>query len=85
MVQYSHIIKNVDGLHARPASKLAMLALKQPCSCFLQLGSQRVDATRLMEIMGLPARQGDTLTVTCDGDNEQNALEQFIAVLDSQL
>ena len=52
-----------------------------PCSVTVSTPTATGDAKRLMSIMRLAAKQGMELTITCDGEREEEAaagLEAFL-------
>ena len=73
-------IVNKLGLHARAASRL--MKTTQSFACAIELkrdGGDAVDAKSIMAVMMLEAVQGTTLTLVCDGSDEEQA---FAAVCD---
>lgn len=81
MVTFTHVIQDPMGLHARPAGMLAKAAMTYPCSITVSTPTDTGDAKRLMSIMRLAAKQGMELTITCDGEREEEAaagLEAFL-------
>lgn len=82
MKTITHIIQDPLGLHARPAGLLAKAAgACGACAVNLTCKDQTVDAKRIMGLMKLGAKQGDTLTITCEGENEDAAaasMESFL-------
>ena len=81
MITFTHVIQDPMGLHARPAGMLAKAAMAYPCSVTVSTPTDTGDAKRLMSIMRLAAKQGMELTITCDGEREEEAaagLEAFL-------
>lgn len=81
MVTFTHVIQDPMGRHARPAGMLAKAAMAYPCSITVSTPTDTGDAKRLMSIMRLAAKQGMVLTITCDGEREEEAaagLEAFL-------
>lgn len=81
MKTFTHVIQDPMGLHARPAGMLAKAAMAYPCSVTVTTSAGTADAKRLMSIMRLAAKAGMELTVTCDGEREDEAaagLEAFL-------
>lgn len=75
MVEQEIEIVNRLGLHARAASKLVHLAGKYPCDVDLVDGGDPVDAKSILGILMMGAAKGRQLTVRCDGEQEQEALD----------
>ena len=80
MKQFSYTVSDPNGLHARPAGKLATFAKQFSSDIKISFGEKEADAKRLIAVMSLGATQNATLTFTVVGEDESqaaNALEQF--------
>ena len=82
MKQFTYTITDPVGIHARPAGMLAKVAkgLDSTITVAKEDGSKSAVATKLMAMMGMGIKQGETVTVTIEGGNEEaNAatIEQF--------
>lgn len=76
--QFPYTIKDPLGLHARPAGLLVQTARGLDSAVVIVKGETAVEATRLIALMTLGVRQGDQITVTVQGGDE----ERSIAVLE---
>jgi len=81
MKQFQYTITDPVGIHARPAGLLvkAIKALDSEVTIANKDGKSAA-GTKLMAIMGLGIKQGDTVTISVDGGNEDanaQTLEQF--------
>ncbi len=81
MKQFTYTVTDPVGIHARPAGLLvkAAKALDSTVTISTQAGKS-AGAAKLMALMGLGIKQGDTVTVTLEGGNEDanaQTLEQF--------
>lgn len=81
MRQFTYTITDPIGLHARPAGMLAKAAkaLDSKVTLTKDDGKSAV-VTKLMAVMGLGVKNGQTVTFTIEGgDEEANlaAMEQF--------
>ncbi|HIV00398.1 MAG TPA: HPr family phosphocarrier protein [Candidatus Stercoripulliclostridium merdipullorum] len=85
MIQFQYTITDPEGIHARPAGFLVAEAKQHPCSITLRKDDKVGDAKRIFGIMSLIAKQGDTVTVTCDGEGEAEAAEKMKEVLKNHL
>ena len=82
MKQFQYTITDPIGVHARPAGMLAKAAkaLDSTVTITKADGSKSAVATRLMAVMGMGIKSGETVTVTIEGGNEEAnaaAIEQF--------
>ena len=85
MISFTHVIQDPMGLHARPAGLLAKAAIAFPCAITITTSAGTGDAKRLMSVMRLAAKAGTELTVTCDGDREEEAAAALEAFLKENL
>lgn len=79
MKKFSYTVQDATGIHARPAGLLVKAAKALDSTITLEnaVGKSAV-ATKLMAVMGLGIKQGDTVTVE-GGDEEASAaaMEEF--------
>lgn len=79
MQQFSCVIGDPMGIHARAAGKLVEALSFYPNTEFeLSAKGQTISLTAhkaLMKLMGLNIRKGDALTLTCQGEGEAEACE----------
>ena len=61
MKEFQYTVKDACGIHARPAG--------------LEKGGKTCDLRKLMALMGMGVKQGDTVTVKVEGDDEAAAAE----------
>ena len=73
MKQFAYVITDPVGIHARPAGMLVKEAKQFSSKIMLQKGEKAADATRMMSVMGLGVKCGDTLNVTVEGEDEEAA------------
>lgn len=81
MKQFSYTIKDPIGIHARPAGILAKMAKSLDSKVTIsKADGKSAEAKKLMAVMGLGVKTGETVTITVeDGNEEANAaaMEQF--------
>lgn len=70
-------IINKLGLHARAASKLALLSQKFSATITLDLGNNSADASSIMGLMLLAGAQGKIVNVTATGKDAELALNEI--------
>lgn len=81
MKEFTHVIADPLGLHARPAGLLVKAAAAYQSTVTVTAPTGKADAKRIMAVMRLAAKQGMELTVTCEGPDEEAAaagLEAFL-------
>ena len=85
MVEIQYVIRDELGLHARPAGRLVKKASEFVSSVQIGTSAKMVDAKRIMGVMGLALKAGDTLTMTFDGADEAIAAKELEAFLKEHL
>ena len=65
MVEFTYVITDEQGLHARPASQFVMAAAK--CKSTV---SVTVNAKGVMAVMSLGAKKGQEILIKVEGENE---------------
>lgn len=85
MKTFTYTIKDELGIHARPAGLLAKAAKALDSEVSITKGDKTVGATKLMALMGLGVKCGDTITVSVDGGNEDEAEKAMKEFLESNL
>ena len=80
MQQFTYVINDPLGLHARPAGLLAKLAKPYADTVItVTKGDKTVKASQLMKLMSLAAKNGDEVTVAAEGPQEDAAIEALKA------
>ena len=80
MQQFEYTINDPAGFHARPAGAFVKKAKEFPCTVTIIKGDKSVNAVKLMALMGMGIKCGDTVTVQVEGADEETAaaaLEKF--------
>lgn len=85
MKTFDYTIKDALGIHARPAGLLVKEVGKYQSKISLTKDGKTVDAARLMAVMSLGVKQGQTITVTAEGDDEEAAASRIQAFLEANL
>ena len=66
--------KDELGIHARPAGLLVKEAKKYESECTITKDGKTKKLTQLMMLMSLGVKQGETVTVTAEGADEDAAI-----------
>ncbi len=85
MITFDYTIRDELGIHARPAGMLAKIAKSFDSDITITKGEKTVGAAKLMALMGLGVKCGDTITVTVNGGNEDAAAEGIKSFLENNL
>ena len=82
MKEFNYTITDPQGIHARPAGVFVKEAASfSSTNITIGKDGNDVDAKRILGVMSLGAKQGDTITVKCDGADEDAAAEKLEAFL----
>ena len=85
MKTFEYTIKDELGIHARPAGMLAKAAKALDSEITVTKGEKSAGASRLMAIMALGVKCGDTVTVTINGGDEDASLTSIKTFLEENL
>ncbi len=80
MKEFTYTIKEPVGIHARPAGLLVKEVKGYQSTVTILKGDKSVNAVKLMALMGMGIKCGDTVTVQVEGPDEDAAapaLEKF--------
>ena len=84
MIKTNITISNKLGLHARASAKLTKLAGSFPCEVWMSKGERRINAKSIMGVMMLAAGIGSELELETDGDQEQQASDALVALINDK-
>ena len=73
MKTFNYTIKDEVGIHARPAGMLAKKAKEFKSEILIEKNGKAVNATKLMMLMSLGIKCGETITVSVTGEDEEAA------------
>lgn len=85
MKTFDYTIKDELGIHARPAGILAKEAKQYKSECTITKDGKTKKLTQLMMLMSLGVKQGDTVTITVEGEDEEEAMAALKAVFEENL
>ena len=86
MSQRTATIASRVGLHARPASIFIAAVAKQTVPITISMdGSEQLNAASILSIMSLGAGHGDVVTLEADGVGADAALDELVALLETDL
>jgi phosphocarrier protein len=77
-------IVNRLGLHARAAAKFVHLAGSFSSLIKVVKDGEEVDAKSILGLLLLAAAQGSTVTIRCDGDDEDRALTELVSLVENR-
>ncbi|MEI8139667.1 MAG: HPr family phosphocarrier protein [bacterium] len=71
------LISNELGLHARPAAKIAKLAVTFDAAIHIGTKHKKVKAKSILGLLSLDASEGTEVTVFADGRDADEAIQAF--------
>lgn len=85
MKKFEYIIKDELGIHARPAGMLVKEAKKYDSKIVLSQDGKKAEATKLIGIMGMAVKCGQTVAVEISGNDEEAAFEGMKSFFEENL
>ena len=75
MKEFKYVITDPEGIHARPAGELVKAAKEFAANITLTKDGKSGDCKRIFGIMGLAVKNGQEVTLTFEGEDEEAAYE----------
>ena len=77
-------IKNVLGLHARPATVIAKLLQGTKSSVAFTYRKETINARSIMSILMLAASKNSQITIVVEGDDAEETMARLIEAFDNK-
>ena len=78
-------IINETGLHLKPAAVFCEEALKYESLITFSIGSYTGNAKSILSVLAGCVKKGDYIRITCNGSDEEAALEALKKIVDNGL
>ncbi len=85
MREFSYIITDPEGIHARPAGLLVKAVKEYACDIKISKGDKKMSAKAIFGVMGLGAKKGDEVTFSFEGEDEDAACEAISSFMKENL
>lgn len=85
MKKFEHTVQDEIGIHARPAGMLVKEAKKYESKIIIRKAGKEAVASKLMAVMGLAVKCGETVEVEVSGVDEDIAFEKMKAFFEENL
>lgn len=83
MIERTVTVQHREGLHARPAALFVQTAKASGLPVAIaREGEEAVDATSILSVMQIGIRQGDTVTISVEGNGAEDALDALVQQLE---
>jgi phosphocarrier protein HPr len=73
-----------EGLHARPASLFVREAKRFSSQITVRKGEREANAKSPLKIMTLGARNGDSVVIRAEGEDESEAVEALVSLISKE-
>lgn len=77
MREFSYVITDPVGIHARPAGLLVKKAGEFTSKITIESGGKSAEAKKLIMLMGLGVKQGAEIKCRIEGEDEKTAYEEL--------
>jgi phosphocarrier protein len=85
MVTFEYAINDDLGIHARPAGIIVRQAKNSKSQILLSKGDKQVNASNILGIMGLGVKKGDTVRISAEGPDENEAAQNMLKLFKENL
>lgn len=84
MLKKNFIIKEENGLHARPASALVKIAGQFKCNITIVEKEKKVNAKSIMAVLAIGVKQNSEITIITEGEDEIAALNRIAELIEAE-
>ncbi len=85
MVSQKVKITNPTGLHLRPAGVFCNTANQYKCNVSFSFKDNEANAKSVLSVLGACIKAGDEITLICDGEGEEEALQAMVKAVEDGL
>jgi len=83
-IQFTAVLQNRVGLHARPAALFVRTAKKYQADITVEKEGNKTDAKKILGVLGLGAEKGDSITVYLEGPDAQQAKDILKSMIEDK-
>lgn len=85
MREFRYVIKDEQGIHARPAGLFVKEAVPCESKITISKDGKEVDAKRILGVMGLGVKKDQEIVLKAEGSDEDQAIEKLSKFLQENL
>lgn len=85
MKEFTYVITDPEGIHARPAGELVKAAKNYSSTIKIAKDGKSGDCKKIFGIMGLGVKNGNEVTITVEGEDEEAAFEGIMKFMQENL
>lgn len=82
MYRIKTVVKNLTGLHSRPAQRLVQLSNMFKSEIRLITAEKNINAKSIFNVLGGALKQGTPITVQAEGEDEREAAETIVSYIE---
>ena len=82
MKNFTYVVSNPNGIHARPCALLAQCCVNFKSSVTVGANDRSASGQNVLDLLSLQAKKDDVLTFTIEGEDEEACLAAFQDVLE---
>lgn len=85
MVKQKVTIRNLSGIHLKPASALCTEAMKFTSSITFAYKKGTANAKSVLSVLAACVKCGDEIVLQCEGNDEEEALKDLVQLIEGGL
>ena len=85
MKSFSYVIKDKEGIHARPAGVIVAEAKKFASAASIENKGKKADLKRIFGVMSLCVKCGEEVVVSLEGADEEQACSAILKAFEENL
>ena len=84
MIETPVIVGHEDGIEGRPIALLVQEASQYASKVYIQVDNKKINAKSIMGMMSLGLDAGESVTVSVEGEDEEEAMKSIEAYLSNR-
>ncbi len=85
MKEFTYVIKDEIGIHARPAGNLVKILKDTKSNVTIECKGKSADAKKIFSLLSLAAKCDDEIKVIIDGEDEEKVEKDLVKYLSENL
>lgn len=77
-------VKNIMGLHTRPATTIVKLLQNSKCDVTFSYKKDTINAKSILSILMLAAKKNSKITITVDGEDADETMDSLITAFENR-
>lgn len=85
MIKFNYIVKDMVGIHARPAGAIAMKSREYESEILLHYDGKITPLKKVIAVMSLGIGHGDEITISVEGEDEAIAAKEMLEFIEKNV